>query len=672
MNQELHKSVFLVRSNIPTKNGTFGTAFCIYQDRSNYSYFLTCAHVINRLGGPGSLLLEDYDRETKICCLDNLTDLAVIQIKDSPHNIPILKINTTVKRGDPFSSSGYSIDSDTIICRPINGKIGSPITLQKTAINGRVDAWDLIVEDYYGLQEGYSGSPVFNINTNTVCGVVAIRTDDSGTKGIAISITALSEIWSSIPKNLLSSQIFSSSIDVNTSDNSNSLFKAGYAAYQKKEFSKAFDLFIAAAENGNADSQNVLGLMYVNGEGAEKDCEKARLWFLKSALQNHAPAQLNIADLYKDILRADQEALPWYFKLVQNENASVEIKASGQFKLGIMYEHGKGIPLNDIEAFEWFLKSAKNNNPDGQNKVGEMYRDGRGVTQNYEEAFSWFQRSADQENIQALYNIGIMFLKGTGIPEDDLKAFQYISKAAAKHHSNAEYYLGFMYEFGKVNKTDEKQAFNWYSISANQNNSDAQNRLGLIYERGIPGIQPNYTDAIKWFKNAASNENPDGEFNLGRMYYEAKGTKRNLKEAAHWFKKAAEKGHAEAQYYLGYILYYGCKEFSKDYIKAIELFHAAARQDHILSQFYLAIMLDNGFGIKKNSIEATKWFKIVIEKKEQLPVMKLGYLYENGKGVKQDYIIALKLYHKALLKGDNSANVAIKRVQNILSIQSNV
>lgn len=46
-----------------------------------------------------------------------------------------------------------------------------------------------------------------------------------------------------------------------------------------------------AAEQGDANAQNNLALMYVNGCGVEKNNEAALQWFQKAAAQGHAKAK---------------------------------------------------------------------------------------------------------------------------------------------------------------------------------------------------------------------------------------------------------------------------------------------------------------------------------------------------------------------------------------------
>ncbi|RIA96752.1 hypothetical protein C1645_871848 [Glomus cerebriforme] len=64
-------------------------------------------------------------------------------------------------------------------------------------------------------------------------------------------------------------------------------FKCSISTYSKgigTEINKvkAFEYYEVAAENGHSDAQNSLGRLYKNGEGTEKNSEKAAYWFQKA------------------------------------------------------------------------------------------------------------------------------------------------------------------------------------------------------------------------------------------------------------------------------------------------------------------------------------------------------------------------------------------------------
>jgi hypothetical protein len=73
------------------------------------------------------------------------------------------------------------------------------------------------------------------------------------------------------------------------------------------------------AEQGDAERQFNLGMLYYEGHGVTQDYAMARQWWEQAAAQGNAAAQYN---------------------------------------LGVLYKKGQGVPQNDATAREWFEKAA--------------------------------------------------------------------------------------------------------------------------------------------------------------------------------------------------------------------------------------------------------------------------------------------------------------------------
>ena len=62
-------------------------------------------------------------------------------------------------------------------------------------------------------------------------------------------------------------------------------FKDGLAAYNSGDYVRAYETFLPLAEAGNAKAQHLLGHMYIEGNGVEKDTKQGLQWFRKAAQQ---------------------------------------------------------------------------------------------------------------------------------------------------------------------------------------------------------------------------------------------------------------------------------------------------------------------------------------------------------------------------------------------------
>jgi Sel1 repeat len=57
--------------------------------------------------------------------------------------------------------------------------------------------------------------------------------------------------------------------------------------------------------------------------------------------------------------------------------------ASAQTALGVIYEHGQGVPQDFVQAVIWYNEAAYQGDPDAQTNLGAMYANGWGVPQDY-------------------------------------------------------------------------------------------------------------------------------------------------------------------------------------------------------------------------------------------------------------------------------------------------
>jgi len=62
-------------------------------------------------------------------------------------------------------------------------------------------------------------------------------------------------------------------------------FKAGVEAYDRGDYATALTEFRPVAQQGNADAQFILGVMYSKGQGVPQDDVQAHMWLSLAAAQ---------------------------------------------------------------------------------------------------------------------------------------------------------------------------------------------------------------------------------------------------------------------------------------------------------------------------------------------------------------------------------------------------
>ena len=96
-----------------------------------------------------------------------------------------------------------------------------------------------------------------------------------------------------------------------------------------------------------------------------------------------------------------------------------------------------------------------------QFNIGNLFDFGKGVKEDNVQAAYWYKKSAEQDNVNAQYALGWMYENGEGVEKDLVKAIIWYKKAAEQKHSGAQTNLGWMYENGKGVDLDHSQAVSW-------------------------------------------------------------------------------------------------------------------------------------------------------------------------------------------------------------------
>ncbi len=200
-------------------------------------------------------------------------------------------------------------------------------------------------------------------------------------------------------------------------------YEKGKQFYKDKNYIEAFEWCKKSAELGYTDGQNILGLMYYEGNGIDKNYIEALKWFIKSAEQGNR---------------------------------------AGQNNLGVMYNEGNGVDKNYIEALKWFIKSSNQGYDLGQVHLGHMYFLGNGVSKDYVEAVKWYRKSAEQGNFEAMNSLGVMYGNGDGVIKDYVEAVKWHKKAAEQGDAYGKFSLGWIYYKGRGVSEDKEQAMYWW------------------------------------------------------------------------------------------------------------------------------------------------------------------------------------------------------------------
>jgi hypothetical protein len=130
--------------------------------------------------------------------------------------------------------------------------------------------------------------------------------------------------------------------------------QSGIAAFETKQFVRAYQLLHPLAEVGLAEAQYRLAVMSQNGLGMVVNQTEAEHWMRAAAAQDFAFAQHG---------------------------------------LGFMYMQGECVTQDDTQAVYWFQKAAEQGLAGAQTTLAMFYEEGRGVEKDLEKAKYWYQQA---------------------------------------------------------------------------------------------------------------------------------------------------------------------------------------------------------------------------------------------------------------------------------------
>ena len=248
----------------------------------------------------------------------------------------------------------------------------------------------------------------------------------------------------------------------------------------KCDYKKAFEYATIAAEDDARDGFLILGELYLNGWGVEKDINRA--------LENYKMAAA-----------------------LGDGNAMNQI--------GFIFMGDEDFEKNPEQSFYWFNEAAKKGSDVGMYNLGWCYMNGFGVDVDVEKAAEWFKKAAELDYVDAMFELGEYYQNNL---VDVNKAKMWYLKAAELGHAQAQNNLAVIY--ANIDN-DYQEAIKWYKIAIEQDNSWAYRNYAYCLWNG-DGVEENKKEAIEFMQKAISLGHPDAEKELTEMQQELVNNKK--------------------------------------------------------------------------------------------------------------------------------------------------
>lgn len=485
-----------------------------------------------------------------------------------------------------------------------------------------------------------------------------------------------------------------------------------------EDYAAAEPILLKLAEEGNADAQYNLALLYMDADEPIQSTEKFVEWIQQAAKngskkaldfitkevaqtekwakQGNAMAMCMVAREYltgKTLLGLPHE-LNTLKAMELFEQAYEAGEAAGAKELSRMYKEGLGIKADPVKAHKWMLKAAEHGDCTAEIIVAMNYLLGDGTSVDKITAVKWFKKAANQGSREAMSRVGDAFKYGWGVEKDEIQAVLWYEKAIAPqtHDSeqeedeppnNALRGLAELLLKGEGSERDVTRGLGLLKVAAENGDPKSQCTLGNMLispeDGGLPNDIQNEKEGLSWIRKSADQSFSIAEFCLAAIYVQGwLGVEKDLVKAKEFFERAIEHGGLpkemedkakSALRQLGNIVVAEDADYpgmdmtasKEDQAEFRKLWDAAksGRADDIYalaSAFYIG-----SSGAAENEKLSAEWFRKSAELGNVEAMTDLAEQLEYGRGGEKNVTEALKWYVKAAELGDLVAQRRLAR-----------
>ena len=403
----------------------------------------------------------------------------------------------------------------------------------------------------------------------------------------------------------------------------------------------------------------------------------AHKYLMLEAQKQNALAIHDLAKIYEKGLgvKIDNNVANKYYALALEGFKQIEKNTPHkyiEYRIGKLYETGKGTEKDMINAANWYQKSANNNYKYAQYSLAKLYLSHKGIdttiNNNFPfetEALKLFNLSSDQGNYYATLELAKTYEKGIGTDINlSLSALNYkkafegfLKMSLEREDDSLLYRIGKMYYDGCGTDKNLLKAIEYIEKSAKLNNENAQYLLAQIYLKDY-NQNENIHKAIEILHNLSNNDNQMAQYSLGKFYSNSESEHYDIEKAINLFQKSASKENHFAQYHLGKLFLEGNKieqniEYGLDYL------NKSSDQNNEYAQYTLAKFYSNPESDYYDIGNAITYYEKSATQGNQFAQYQLGKLYLEGIDVGQDISKGLNLLSKSSEQGNDFAQYAL-------------
>ncbi len=358
-------------------------------------------------------------------------------------------------------------------------------------------------------------------------------------------------------------------------------FQTTVGDVREGDFAADIDRWRPLAEQGNANAQYKLGVMYANGRGTQRDFIEAYKWLNIAGARGDAraiagreavarrmtPAELEAAQkLAREAFAASGSqsgagGVPARIREMRPRDLVREAQSllhAHGLDVGLadgipgartraavsQFERREGLPVTGEVTPELVARLERTDLPRRSRSIKPQPALVRAAqTARTTPAPRRAAPATECDNLAAhpstKLGSGVVFAR-----IDAARAIAACKQAMAQYPDE----LRFQFQLARsLHKADRhSEAVSLYSKAGNQGFALAQRSIGFMYANGT-GVEQDLTKAARWLRQAAERCDADAQFALGTIYAKGQGVDRDETESLRWFRVAAAQAHPAAR-----------------------------------------------------------------------------------------------------------------------------
>lgn len=239
--------------------------------------------------------------------------------------------------------------------------------------------------------------------------------------------------------------------------NEDAKFNLANLYYVKRDYTEAIQLYRSCYEDdGDAEAAGMLGLMYRDGNGTERDVAKAIKHLSVAAEHNHLRFIKKLAEIYSSPKYGHEDI---------------------------------------VQAAVWYGKAADKGDMESCRELGKRYVYGNGVRTDVRKGLELLKKAADKGDMESCRELGNLYTDGKIVSLDLNMGIHYLEKAWNKGDGPSAYKAGLILFI----HDKDKEAIKWFKIASDAGFPDASRYLALDYLNGI-GTDRDLQLCVKYYR----------------------------------------------------------------------------------------------------------------------------------------------------------------------------